>query len=80
MTILFKIYFRLGNMHLCVSLTKALKMQSDMPALERFPISHQVTFRYYQGVLDFVDEKYRQAEENLAFAFDHCPKKARKNK
>lgn len=80
MCMLFKIYFRLGNMHLCVSLTKVLKMQQDFPSLDRFPMAHQVTFRYYQGILDFFDEKYKDAEANLSFAFEHCPKKARKNK
>ncbi|KAI9016724.1 hypothetical protein DFJ74DRAFT_708784 [Hyaloraphidium curvatum] len=80
MTTLFAIYFRLGNQHLCVSLSKALRQQADMPALERFPMAHRVAFAYYQGVLAFFDEQYRVAEEHLAFAFAHCPRGARKNK
>jgi hypothetical protein len=79
-TLLFRIYFRLGNMHLCVSLTKALKMQSELPALEKFPIGHQVTYRYYIGVLAFFDENYGVAEGHLGFAFERCHYKARKNK
>lgn len=35
-------------------------------------MSHQVTFRYYRGVMSFWDESYRQAEEDFTFALEHC--------
>jgi COP9 signalosome complex subunit 12 len=31
---------------------------SDMPSLEQFPKSHQVTFNYYAGVISFLEEDY----------------------
>jgi COP9 signalosome complex subunit 12 len=33
---------------------------TDMPQLEEFPKSHQVTFNYYAGVISFLDEDYEQ--------------------
>ncbi len=29
-----------------------------MPPLENFPASQQVTFKYYEGVLSFLEENY----------------------
>ncbi len=29
-----------------------------MPALDKFPASQQVTFKYYEGVLAFLEENY----------------------
>ena len=29
-----------------------------MPALDKFPKSQQVTFKYYEGVLAFLEENY----------------------
>ena len=31
-----------------------------MPALEAFPKSHIVTFKYYVGVIFFLEEDYKQ--------------------
>ena len=33
---------------------------TDMPQLEEFPKSHQVSFNYYAGVISFLDEDYEQ--------------------
>lgn len=29
-----------------------------MPDFSKFPKSHQVTFKYHEGVLDFLEENY----------------------
>lgn len=34
------------------------KDKGDMPPLEAFPKSHRVTFKYYEGVLFFLEENY----------------------
>jgi len=31
-----------------------------MPALESFPKSHIVTYKYYVGVINFLEEEYAQ--------------------
>jgi len=50
-----------------------------MPPLEAFPKSHQVTFKYYVGVVAFLQEDYVQAEKNLTEAWELCHKNAQKN-
>lgn len=50
-----------------------------MPALESFPQSHIVTFKYYVGVIQFLEEDYAQAEENLTSAWHMCHRSATRN-
>ncbi len=50
-----------------------------MPALEAFPRSHIVTFKYYVGVIQFLEEDYAQAEENLTSAWHMCHRSATRN-
>ncbi|KAK5007397.1 COP9 signalosome (CSN) subunit, partial [Cryomyces antarcticus] len=54
--------------------------KTDMPPLEAFPKSHQVTFKYYVGVILFLEEDYVQAEENLTEAWQLCHQDAQKNR
>jgi hypothetical protein len=59
--LLFKTYFKLNSASLSRTILKTLaafKDKGDMPALESFPKSHRVTFRYYEGVLFFLEENY----------------------
>ena len=50
-----------------------------MPALESFPQPHIVTFKYYVGVIRFLEEDYAQAEENLTSAWHMCHRSATRN-
>ena len=77
--LLFKTYFFLNTTNLCQNIFRALAA-SDLPPLEEFPKSHQVTFSYYKGVLLFTDEKYKEAEEHFLFAFEKAQKGHVKNK
>ena len=43
-----------------------------MPPLAAFPKAHQVTFKYYCGVIHFLEEDYATAEEHLTSAYDTC--------
>lgn len=57
--LLFKTYFKLNSITLSKNILNALKASSgDMPQLEAFPKSHQVTFKYYWGVIQFLEEDY----------------------
>ncbi|GFF98459.1 protein CSN12 homolog [Aspergillus udagawae] len=79
--LLFKTYFKLNSVGLSKNLLRALSASSaDLPELEAFPKSHIVTFKYYVGVIHFLDENYAEAEEHLAYAWKMCHKGAFKNR
>lgn len=52
---------------------------NDIPPLALYPRSHQVTFRYYIGMLSFLNEDFAKAEEELTLAFYNCHIKAHRN-
>ncbi|KAF9420084.1 COP9 signalosome (CSN) subunit [Entomortierella beljakovae] len=70
--ILFRTYFKLKSHNLCKNILRAIKV-ADLPDLDKFPMSHQVSMRYYTGVLASFDEDFLKAEPDLQFAFDHTP-------
>jgi COP9 signalosome complex subunit 12 len=37
---------------------RALQANTDIPNLSEFPRAHQVTYRYYIGMLNFLNEDY----------------------
>ncbi|KAI1320450.1 COP9 signalosome (CSN) subunit [Mortierella claussenii] len=70
--VLFRTYFKLKSHSLCKNIIRAIKV-SELPDLSEFPMAHQVTMRYYTGVLSSFDEDFAKAELDLQFAFDHTP-------
>jgi hypothetical protein len=79
--LLFKTYFRLNSISLCKTILTSLRAASrDMPPLEAFPKAHQVTFKYYLGVIHFLDEDYARAEEELEMAYSMCITTESKNR
>ncbi|KAI1912895.1 COP9 signalosome (CSN) subunit [Ophidiomyces ophidiicola] len=77
----FKTYFKLGTISSCKSLLHAMEAsQADMPPLTAFPKSHIVTFKYYLGVIHFLEESYPEAEEHLTYAWNLCHTEAVKNR
>ncbi|KAF2189205.1 hypothetical protein K469DRAFT_701814 [Zopfia rhizophila CBS 207.26] len=74
----FKTYFKLKAIGLSKNVVRSINA-SDLPPLENFPKSHQVTFKYYTGVLAFLQEDYAQAETHLTEAWRLCHKDATKN-
>lgn len=75
--LLFKAYFRLSSTNLCTTLLRPLNA-AELPPLDQYPNADQVTFKYYTGLLAFLEERYDKAEEDLAFAFSKCPAKRSK--
>lgn len=51
-----------------------------MPPLEAFPKAHQITYRYYIGVIHFLEEDYARAEEELELAYSMCIPSESKNR
>ncbi|KEY65081.1 hypothetical protein S7711_08151 [Stachybotrys chartarum IBT 7711] len=78
--LLFKTYFKLNSASLSRTILKTLTAyRGDMPPLEMFPKSQRVTFKYYEGVLFFLEENYMQAEKHLTEALLLCHKDAKTN-
>ncbi|OKL59401.1 Protein CSN12-like protein [Talaromyces atroroseus] len=79
--LLFKTYFKLNQVGLSKSVLRALDASSaDIPGPEQFPKSHIVTFNYYVGVINFLEENYKEAEESLTQAWLMCKRDAWKNR
>ena len=71
--LLFKTYFKLNSVSLSKNILRALSAsKTDMPNLNTFPKSHIVTFKYYIGVIQFLEEDYANAETNLTAAYSLC--------
>ncbi|EEA21623.1 COP9 signalosome (CSN) subunit [Talaromyces marneffei ATCC 18224] len=79
--LLFKTYFKLNQVGLSKSVLRALHASSaDIPEPFQFPKSHIVTFNYYVGLINFLEENYKEAEEHLTQAWLMCKTDALKNK
>lgn len=77
----FKTYFKLNSISLTKNVIRALgASKEDLPPLEMFPKSHRCTFKYYRGVIDFLQENYTEAEANLSEALALCHKSALRNR
>jgi hypothetical protein len=56
---LFQVYFNLNTTNLCANIFRALSA-SGLPPLSEYPLSHQVIFSYYKGILAFMEERYSE--------------------
>ncbi|KAI8629684.1 PCI domain-containing protein [Xylariaceae sp. FL1651] len=78
--LLFKTYFKLNSEPLSKNILKAISAgRTDIPPIDKFPKSQQVTFKYYEGVLAFLEENYVEAEKHLTMAWSMCHKDSRRN-
>ncbi|CAK7224300.1 COP9 signalosome (CSN) subunit [Sporothrix bragantina] len=80
--LLFKTYFKLNSATLSRNILRAIAAayKGDMPALDKFPKSQRVTFKYYEGVMYFLEENYEEAEKHLTEAYGLCYTHATRNK
>ncbi|KAF7561947.1 hypothetical protein G7046_g2196 [Stylonectria norvegica] len=79
--LLFKTYFKLNSASLSRTILKTLAVynkKGDMPPLEMFPKSQRVTYKYFEGVLFFLEENYLEAEIHLTEAWQLCHKDAKR--
>ncbi|KAF9450179.1 hypothetical protein P691DRAFT_726604 [Macrolepiota fuliginosa MF-IS2] len=76
--LILKCYFRVKRISLSKNVLRALQA-NDIPPLSQYPRSHQVTHRYYIGMLSFLNEEYAKAEEELTLAFYQCHIEAHRN-
>jgi len=74
---LFKIYFQCNKVHLSKPLIRAIEAS---PLKDKYPKSQQVTYKYYVGRKHMFDYDFKEAEQYLTFAFEHCHKSSKANK
>ncbi|KAF1851602.1 uncharacterized protein K460DRAFT_413142 [Cucurbitaria berberidis CBS 394.84] len=76
----FKTYFKLKAISLSKNVVRSIEAQSDLPPFELYPRAHRVTYKYYTGVLAFLQEDYAKAEKNLQGAWESCWSRSLQNK
>lgn len=68
---LFKIYFKLGTVHLCRSVIRSIETARIFD-FEEFPARDKVTYMYYTGRLEVFNENFPAADQKLSYALTHC--------
>jgi len=74
-----KSYLRVRRISLSKNILRALEANRDIPPLHEYPRAHQVTYRYYLGMLSFLNEDYTKSEQEFTFAFYNCHLEASNN-
>ncbi|KAH9542476.1 hypothetical protein CY35_13G008600 [Sphagnum magellanicum] len=73
---LFKVYFKLGTVHLCRSVIRSIETARVFD-FEEFPTRDRVTYMYYTGRLEVFNDNFVLADQKLVYALSHCnPAKA----
>ncbi|OAY76147.1 PCI domain-containing protein 2, partial [Ananas comosus] len=75
---LFKIYFKLGTVHLCRSVIRSIETARIFD-FEEFPAKDKVTYMYYTGRLEVFNENFLAADQKLTYALTHCNSRSRTN-
>eukprot|EP00013_Stygamoeba_regulata_P005178 CAMPEP_0177640458 /NCGR_PEP_ID=MMETSP0447-20121125/6553_1 /TAXON_ID=0 /ORGANISM="Stygamoeba regulata, Strain BSH-02190019" /LENGTH=379 /DNA_ID=CAMNT_0019142529 /DNA_START=44 /DNA_END=1184 /DNA_ORIENTATION=- len=70
---LFRIHFKLNNVRLCKNLIRSVDGHG-FPPLEKFPISHLVTYKFFLGRVCLFEGNLTKAEDALTFAFERLPR------
>ncbi|KAK9142415.1 hypothetical protein Syun_011815 [Stephania yunnanensis] len=68
---LFKIYFKLGTVHLCRSVIRSIETARIFD-FEEFPFRDKVTYMYYTGRLEVYNENFLAADQKLTYSLNHC--------
>ncbi|KAK3005065.1 hypothetical protein RJ639_017402 [Escallonia herrerae] len=75
---LFKVYFKLGTVHLCRSVIRSIET-ARIFEFEEFPIRDKVTYMYYTGRLEVFNENFPAADHKLSYALTHCNPRSEAN-
>lgn len=75
---LFKIYFKLGTVHLCRSVIRSIETARIFD-FEEFPVRDKVTYMYYTGRLEVYNENFPAADHKLSYALTHCNDRKEEN-
>ncbi|KAJ0524314.1 hypothetical protein HanHA300_Chr09g0299021 [Helianthus annuus] len=75
---LFKVYFKLGTVHLCRSVIRSIETARIFD-FEEFPVRDKVTYMYYTGRLEVLNENFPAADHKLSYALKHCDPQSEAN-
>ncbi|KAF6175331.1 hypothetical protein GIB67_021836 [Kingdonia uniflora] len=75
---LFKVYFKLGTVHLCRSVIRSIETARIFD-FEEFPVRDKVTYMYYTGRLEVYNENFVVADQKLTYALIHCNPRSEAN-
>ncbi|KAG8684160.1 COP9 signalosome (CSN) subunit [Ceratobasidium sp. 394] len=78
--VVMKCYFKVNRIALSRNIIRAIHANSDIPPLSQYPRADQVTYKYYLGLINFLNENHKSAEEDLTFAFYNCHRDAKRNR
>jgi hypothetical protein len=65
--------------NLCKNIIRAVTADPTTPSLDEAPLSDQVTWRFYLGMLAFMNGDEKKADEELTWALHFCHHKALRN-
>ncbi|CAE6451760.1 unnamed protein product [Rhizoctonia solani] len=57
--IVMKCYFRVNRIALSRNIIRAIHANTDIPPLEQYPRADQVTYKYYVGLINFLNENHQ---------------------
>eukprot|EP00252_Welwitschia_mirabilis_P013204 TRINITY_DN29129_c0_g1_i1.p1 TRINITY_DN29129_c0_g1~~TRINITY_DN29129_c0_g1_i1.p1 ORF type:complete len:417 (-),score=82.48 TRINITY_DN29129_c0_g1_i1:84-1334(-) len=75
---LFKVYFKLGTVHLCRSVRRSIE-KARIFDFEEFPVRDKVTYMYYTGRLGVFNDDFIEADQKLTYALSNCDPKKQRN-
>ncbi|KAI3852966.1 hypothetical protein MKW92_002642 [Papaver armeniacum] len=75
---LFKVYFKLGTVHLCRSVIRSIETGRNFD-FEEFPVRDKVTYMYYTGRLEVYNENFLAADQKLTYALSRCNPRSQMN-
>ncbi|KAF8607001.1 hypothetical protein BDV93DRAFT_604299 [Ceratobasidium sp. AG-I] len=78
--VVMKCYFKVNRITLSRNIIRAIHANTDIPPLSQYPRADQVTYKYYVGLINFLNENHKTAEEDLTFAFYNCHRDAERNR
>jgi hypothetical protein len=58
-------YPKLKAISLSKNVVRSIEAQGDLPTFGLYPRAHRVTYRYYTGVLAFLQEDYAKVSHHL---------------
>lgn len=70
---------QVGKPNLCKNIVRAVVSDPKTPPVDEAPITDQVTWHYYMGMLAFLNGEDKKATDELTWALLHCPADALRN-
>ncbi|ORX38811.1 hypothetical protein BD324DRAFT_617413 [Kockovaella imperatae] len=74
-----KCYFKVGKPNLCKNVIRAVTSDPKTPSVDEAPLTDQVTWHFYIGMLAFLNGEDKKADEELSWALANCPIESKRN-